>query len=216
MQGKSAVMLKIAEKRSLWSVQQEPIKLWYPEGIDYLTQFFDSPSAASCLALQKVIMESYVQIMQVETECPIQIFERSAYSAANIMGPPGGYFTENETNILQDFYCEHKHIFEPVHGVVYLRSPPELCFERQQAREADRKFLDPNRKFLCLDHAKRIHDYHERFFGYGKKPGGMQIIDEHKGTITVEEKADVVIRFIESGRFLNGTTSVKEAPRKNH
>ena len=92
-----------------WQYFLEPLDRWKNfNGIDYLDRFYHNPTAPGyCKDLESVVITSYRELMQRDVKGPVQIYERSAYSAMTIFCPANvdkGYLSAEDMGELQAQY----------------------------------------------------------------------------------------------------------------
>lgn len=146
--------LKYFEGASNISVLEEPVNLWRNvNGQNLLALFYADP------AKYAYIFQHYVQITMLQshkqnTGCEYKIMERSIYSAQHFINQQkrNGLLSELECSILGQWrtICE-----APVDLFVYLRTDPEISFQRIQRRNRAEESL------VSLDYIQQIHQWHE-------------------------------------------------------
>ncbi|XP_055328534.1 deoxycytidine kinase-like [Paramacrobiotus metropolitanus] len=226
--GKTSLLHRIRELRPIWSIHEEPIErwgCWGPDGIDYLKQFYDNKfDSKNSRELQKVVIDSYAELYGSEPPGEIHIYERSPVSAAHIFSVVNskmGYTSARDLQIIQD-HCDagiRSGHLKKMDAMIYLRTPPEICRKRRLARcalSADGgDGLDENANVLDLEYETRLFEAHEEYFNRDGtlSRGHASVMDETQEELSVEKKADSVIRFIESKLFLNGRPPASSSER---
>ncbi|XP_007430932.1 deoxyguanosine kinase, mitochondrial [Python bivittatus] len=98
-----------------------------------------------------------------KTQEPVRVFERSVYSDRYIFAKnlfEIGHLTEIEWIIYQDWHTFLLQTFGDqlaLHGFLYLRAPPEVCFERLRCRSR------PEEKEVRLPYLEQLHVQHENW-----------------------------------------------------
>ncbi|KAL7981262.1 hypothetical protein Chor_002158 [Crotalus horridus] len=116
----------------------------------------------SCLSRLKAQLEP-LAAETPKTQEPVLVFERSVYSDRYIFAKnlfEIGHMTEIEWIIYQDWHTFLLQTFGDqlaLHGFLYLRAPPEVCFERLHWRSR------PEEKDLQLPYLEQLHVQHENW-----------------------------------------------------
>ncbi|XP_015666588.1 deoxyguanosine kinase, mitochondrial [Protobothrops mucrosquamatus] len=116
----------------------------------------------SCLSRLKAQLEP-LAAETPKTQEPVLVFERSVYSDRYIFAKnlfEIGHMTEIEWIIYQDWHTFLLQTFGDqlaLHGFLYLRAPPEVCFERLHWRSR------PEEKGLQLPYLEQLHVQHENW-----------------------------------------------------
>ncbi|OWA49881.1 hypothetical protein BV898_14417 [Hypsibius exemplaris] len=204
--GKSTLIQQLQQHSSTshWQCFLEPLLRWKDfNGIDYLDRFYKSPKAPGfCKDLQSVVLHSYKELMERTVTGPVQLYERSAYSAMEIFCPANfdkEFLNVDDMSSLEKQYRKDIIPLGEFHGWIYLRTTPQLCYERMKQRGY------PNDGLLDLEYAQVVHDYHEEVFG--SKPGTL-IVDETSAEQSVALKMKAVITFVQRKLYETGVVYV--------
>ncbi|XP_012276035.1 deoxynucleoside kinase isoform X2 [Orussus abietinus] len=162
------------------TVLQEPIELWRNVGgTNLLDLMYKNPGKYSFL------FQSYVQLTMLQLHAqpchrPYKVMERSVYSAC--------CFIENmrrtkvledvETKVLNEWYdFSLKETKIETDLIVYLRTTPEVVYERMQARGRKEETS------VSLEYLRQIHQIHDEWLKDGalfKLPAPVMILDGDK------------------------------------
>ncbi|XP_055327966.1 deoxynucleoside kinase-like isoform X2 [Paramacrobiotus metropolitanus] len=210
--GKTEISRCLERYRPFWNINKEPVERWRswgPSKIDYLQRFYDNKLDSKIgRELQFVIMDSYAELYASEpSTVQIHIYERSPLSAARIISAANhkrGYTSADDLQVIQEYYDTgvRSGYLPKMDGTIFLRAPPKLCRQRRLTRGDN---LDVRGNVLNLEYEQHLYDAHEAYFNPdGRFPrGNTLVIDETYGEMSVEEKVESIISFIESKRFLN-------------
>ncbi|XP_011702143.1 PREDICTED: deoxynucleoside kinase-like [Wasmannia auropunctata] len=190
------------------TILQEPMDLWRNvAGVNLLNLFYKDPVNYAFL-FQSYVQLTRLQLHTMATPSPYKVMERSIFSAR--------CFLENmkRTHIIQDVeaivlenwydWCmENTNIRADL--IVYLRTTPEIVFQRMQARARKEEDSVP------LEYLRQIHEIHDDWL-YRQTlfslPAPVMIVDGDK---SLEE---MVPQFEKcKDRILNGQTDDATSPR---
>ncbi|XP_066140453.1 deoxynucleoside kinase-like [Euwallacea fornicatus] len=142
-------------------VLAEPIELWRNcNGHNLLGLMYEDVKKWS------FTFQSYVQLTMLQqhtrkTHCPIKLMERSIYSArycfVEKMKQDGLLPDASAAVIDKHFEWIKEHADVDVDLVVYLRTTPEVVYDRMMARNRAEE------KTVSLDYLKAIHEIHEQW-----------------------------------------------------
>ncbi|XP_039180221.1 deoxyguanosine kinase, mitochondrial [Crotalus tigris] len=185
--GKSTFVRLLRRAFPEWRLKPEPVAKWQevrataaaapqasppPPPRDFgnlLQMIYRDPSrwsytfqTYSCLSRLKAQLEP-LAAETPKTQEPVLVFERSVYSDRYIFAKnlfEIGHMTEIEWIIYQDWHTFLLQTFGDqlaLHGFLYLRAPPEVCFERLHWRSR------PEEKDLQLPYLEQLHVQHENW-----------------------------------------------------
>ncbi|XP_026540498.1 deoxyguanosine kinase, mitochondrial isoform X1 [Notechis scutatus] len=178
--GKSTFVGLLRKAFPAWRLTPEPVAMWQevraaatgrqacpsPVFGNLLEMVYRKPSrwsytfqTYSCLSRLKV------QLAAQSPRSPeaVLVFERSVYSDRYIFAKnlfEIGHMTEIEWIIYQDWHTFLLQTFGDqlaLHGFLYLRAPPEVCFERLRCRSR------PEEKEVQLSYLEQLHVQHENW-----------------------------------------------------
>jgi len=131
-------------------VDLEPVENWS----EYLKNMYDTENSTYNFQIKVWLDRCWIQ----EKSNTIILMERSPYFIKNVFVEKAyedkGINEEEYRNILTLHKTTDK-LWEP-HGYVYLRSNPEICFNRIKKRGRE------SEKNIKLEYVKRIHELHEK------------------------------------------------------
>ncbi|XP_076235305.1 deoxynucleoside kinase isoform X2 [Calliopsis andreniformis] len=145
------------------TVLQEPVELWQNVAGTNLLELMYSNPARYAFLFQSYVQLTMFQLHTYESPFPYKIMERSVYSAR--------CFIENmkRTNMLQDVeimvlndwhdWCIKNANIE-TDLIVYLRTTPEVVYQRMKARARKEENL------VSLEYLKQIHNIHDEWLYY--------------------------------------------------
>jgi deoxyadenosine/deoxycytidine kinase len=186
--GKSTLVRILQENISGIEFVQEPIELWKNcGGFNMLEAYYTNPKKYSYM-FQTIVTASCVASQSAPQTTPIRVMERSAQS--------GMCFSKNcvETGLMDEMefaayqYWFNQMVTKKVDLYIYLRTDPEICFQRvcKRARSEEAK--------VGLDYLGQIHNQHETWFASEK--GNFIIIDgneefesDHKNIVNIISKS---------------------------
>ncbi|XP_034286524.1 deoxyguanosine kinase, mitochondrial [Pantherophis guttatus] len=175
--GKSTFVGLLRRAFPRWSLTAEPVAKWQevraarqasasPNFGNLLQLIYRDPSrwsytfqSYSCLSRLKAQLES----LAAQSPEAVMVFERSVYSDRYIFAKnlfEIGHMTEIEWIIYQDWHNFLLQTFGnqlALHGFLYLRAPPEVCFERLHCRSR------PEEKDVQLSYLEQLHIQHENW-----------------------------------------------------
>ena len=142
----------------------EPLGHWADgeNGSSLLEKFLtDTPRWAYTLETLTMITRAKEHIREQAQENSRRILERSIYSGYYCFAQ-NGYQAGNLSELEWKMYNQWADILvrttcKPPHGFIYLRSEPQVCYERiaKRGRESE--------KGHSLEYAKQLHHWHEKF-----------------------------------------------------
>lgn len=160
--GKSTLLHKLQQLPSI-EVLLEPVDKWRNlSGGNIIGRMYEDAHRWGYL-FQSYVLLTMMELHHKEVDCPMAMLERSVFSARYC-------FVENlhKSGVLDDMeygcYCQwFDHILkkDPPHIdlIVYLRSSPEVCYERLQERGREEE------KPVTLEYLKALHDRYEDWLG---------------------------------------------------
>ncbi|QQR48702.1 deoxynucleoside kinase [bacterium] len=162
--GKSTFLTKFAQHCPEITVVQEPLDSWdkHFSGQSLLERFYADPKRwAYTLETMTMIARIRDHLREQENANPLRVMERSIYSGHYCFGinsKLNGFLSDLEWLIYSQWidYSFSKKCLPP-HGFIYLRTTPEVCFERIGLRGRE------SEKGISLEYVRQIHDQHENF-----------------------------------------------------
>ncbi len=162
--GKSTFLKLLAKQAPEISIVLEPVYSWQDKtyGESLLANFYQQPKRWA-YTFETLTMMCRVKEHMQEQENPDlnRIFERSIYSghycfaknsfANNFLSKVEWHMYEDWFNFLVPTRCQ-----EPV-GFIYLRTAPDICYERAKKRNRSAE------KTLQLSYLKQLHQRHDDF-----------------------------------------------------
>ncbi|XP_021497385.1 deoxyguanosine kinase, mitochondrial isoform X1 [Meriones unguiculatus] len=181
--GKSTFVKLLTETHPEWQVAAEPIAAW--QNIQAAGTQKDSTSRSLGNLLEMMYQEparwsytfqtlSFMSRLKLQlepipgralqAESSVRVFERSVYSDRYIFAKnlfENGSLSDIEWHIYQDWHSFLLQEFADrllLHGFIYLRASPQVCWERlcQRAREEE--------KGIELAYLRQLHGQHEDWF----------------------------------------------------
>ncbi|MBY0345592.1 MAG: deoxynucleoside kinase [Neisseriaceae bacterium] len=162
--GKSTFLTKFAQHCPDITVVQEPLDSWdkHLSGQSLLERFYTNPHRwAYTIETMTMMARIRDHMREQEHPNPLRVMERSIYSGHYCFGinsKLNGFLSDLEWSIYSQWI---DHSFNkkclPPKGFIYLRTSPEVCFERigKRGRESE--------KGISFEYVKQIHDQHEKF-----------------------------------------------------
>lgn len=163
--GKSTLLKLIQKNMPHIQAVQEPVDAWAKEhnNEDSLLARFYSDSNRWAYTMETYTMiarvQEHLRVQQMPN--PFKVMERSLYSGHYCFARNGyeqGFMTETEWHIYNkwfEFLVPQK--CHAPQGFIYIKSDPEVCFERSIKR--NRK----GEEAIPLNYFKQMHDQHERY-----------------------------------------------------
>ncbi|XP_012062731.1 PREDICTED: deoxynucleoside kinase-like [Atta cephalotes] len=190
------------------TILQEPVDLWRDvAGVNLLDFFYKDPVHYAFL-FQSYVQLTRLQLHTMATPSPYKVMERSVFSARCFLeNMKRTHMIQNvEAIVLEDWYnwcMENTNIRADL--IIYLRTTPEVVFQRMQARARKEEDSVP------LEYLKQIHEIHDDWL-YRQTlfslPAPVMIIDGDK---SLEE---MVPQFEKCrDRILNEQTDGTTSPR---
>lgn len=140
-------------------VLSEPVELWRNcRGHNLLGHMYNNPKEWS------FTFQSYVQLTMVKnhmksTNCPVKLMERSIYSARYCFVEKlhhDGFLSKASANVIDEWFqwlTKNAPIY--VDLIIYLRSTPEIVYDRMVKRNRAEE------KSIPLEYLKELHELHE-------------------------------------------------------
>ncbi|KAL0101980.1 hypothetical protein PUN28_018496 [Cardiocondyla obscurior] len=162
------------------TILQEPVELWRNvAGVNLLDLFYKDPVNYAFL-FQSYVQLTRLQLHTTATPSPYKVMERSVFSARCFLEnmKRTHMIQEVEALILENWHnwcIENANIKADL--IIYLRTTPEIVFQRMQARARKEENSVP------LEYLKQIHEIHDDWL-YRKTlfslPAPVMIIDGDK------------------------------------
>nr|ACO11637.1 Deoxynucleoside kinase [Caligus rogercresseyi] len=166
-------------------VTDEPVLEWktYKGKYDLLDMMYEDPKKWSFL-FQVQVQLSMMKKYKAPVEAPIRLMERSLARFCFVENlHNNGLLNDVELHMLNDLYnftIEHECFVCSTDLIVYLRTSPEVAYERMLSRSRSEA-----EKSLSLEHFRNIHDLHEDWLVRKTKfqplPCPVVVIDGDKG-----------------------------------
>lgn len=137
----------------------EPHEQWQQVGKDNLLERFYADAPRWAFTFQSYVIMTRLRLQQQYTGLQLRIAERSLYSdyycfARNCY--EAGLMSPLEWKIYEDWFLEQViPTADPVHGFIYLRTEPSLCYERIAKRKRHEEAEIP------LSYLQAVHEKHE-------------------------------------------------------
>ncbi|XP_044762979.1 deoxynucleoside kinase-like [Coccinella septempunctata] len=174
-------------------VLSEPIELWRDcKGHNLLSYMYADPRQWS------LTFQSYVQLTMLNhhtlpTDCPIKMIERSIYSARYCFVEKmmrDGILSEPSAAVIDAwFQWLTRNTAVKVDHIVYLRSQPEVVYQRMLERNR------PEEKPISLEFLQSLHQLHEEWL-YDKVshhcPATVSIIDANLDLELVKQECEKI------------------------
>ncbi|XP_063704731.1 deoxynucleoside kinase isoform X2 [Culicoides brevitarsis] len=155
----------------------EPVDLWRNcGGVNLLEMLYTEPYRWA-MPFQTYVTLTMLNTHTHKTEKPVKLMERSLYSARycfveNMRST--GVLHEGMYNILQDwfnYFTTNVHIQADL--IVYLRTTPEIVYERMKKRGRSEETLVP------FEYLKQLHELHENWLIHGQhyRPAPVLVLD---------------------------------------
>ena len=162
--GKSTFLKLIERKIPFITAVTEPVASWdsHEHGSSLLQNFIeDSPRWSYTMETFTMICRVKEHVHDQNRPEPCVVVERSIYSGHYVFSVNGykqGFMTEKEWHIYQHYfnylipgYCK------PPQGFIYLRTDPQIAFERIKKRSRS------SEGSISLEYLQQVHDRHEDF-----------------------------------------------------
>jgi len=160
--GKSTLITALSEQYHTLNAVAEPLAKWDGQGASLLGNFMENPNRWA------FTMETYVMSCRIRSHIemqqalqPLTIAERSVYSGHYVFAVNSfkqGFLSRLEWNAYEAFFNHFvaKQCQAPA-GFIYLRTPPEVAFERVTKRNRS------SENTLSIDYLRQLHERHESF-----------------------------------------------------
>nr|XP_022913829.1 deoxynucleoside kinase-like [Onthophagus taurus] len=184
-------------------VLSEPVEMWRNCGkANLLGLLYEDPKRWS-FTFQSYVLLTMIQQHFLKTERSIKLMERSIYSVRycfvdnmqreGLMPAPSVAVLNEQFNWLQS-KPEAK-----VDLVVYLRTSPEIVYERMLQRNRDEE------KTVSIEYLKKLHDVHENWLYYKNAyscPAPVLVLDANL------DKKTIVKEYIKSEKLILNKLSI--------
>lgn len=198
--GKTSLLSNIASERSDTKVYCEPVGKWQNVGShNWLQLFYDEPKRYS-LTFQSTVLASFRGLfdeIQASSE-RISLVERSYLDGLNVFAP-----NLVENNLMRDEeFAALKYLGEimfrkadRIDGFIYLRTDPELCFERTKKRDRNEE------SSVSLSYLKTLHDKYDEWVTKlsSENPDKVLVVDNNADYLSNQYRAnqEVVTSFLD-------------------
>ncbi|XP_052260969.1 deoxynucleoside kinase-like isoform X1 [Dreissena polymorpha] len=167
--GKTTFLKHFHELSPLVEVTEEPVNCWRNfGGTNPLAILYENPKRWS-FTFQSLVLLTLLKGHSQPQRKPIRVMERSLYSAKycfiqNLKDR--GVLSDMEYAVLSECFT---HVVQCCHLdlVVYLRTSPEKCFDRIQARNR------PEERLVTMDYLQQLHNLHEAWLVESDKGSSM-------------------------------------------
>lgn len=134
-------------------------------GVNLFDLMYKNPERFA-MPFQNYVTLTMLKLHIKQTEKPIKLMERSMFSARYCFVEKmlsSGMLHEGMYHVLQEWY-EHIHEYHKIQCdlVVYLRTTPEIAFERIKKRARDEE------TGVSLEYLKDLHELHENWLIHGQ------------------------------------------------
>lgn len=161
--GKSTFLTLLAQHIPYATIAYEPREHWQSEdGGSILTKFYeDTKRWAYTMETWTMIQRARYHMAMQQNPSPFLVMERSIYSGMYVFTKNNveyGFMTPLEWNLyLQWFNFLVPGKCKPPKGIIYLRTTPEIAFERKQKRNRS------SEDGITLEYMKQIDDRHTEY-----------------------------------------------------
>ena len=161
--GKSTFLKLFRRWSDLVKILPEPVDAWQNlNGHNLLEHMYKQPGCWS-LSFQIFAQLTFVMNHTTKVDRPIKMMERSVYSAKNCFVENhklNGVIVDHELEVLNayyDFFVTSEGVDIEVDLIIYLRTDPEVAFERLKKRNRGEEQLIP------IEYIRQLHDLHEKW-----------------------------------------------------
>jgi deoxyadenosine/deoxycytidine kinase len=164
----------------------EPHQQWQRVGEDNLLERFYADPSRWAYTFQSYVIMTRLRVQRLYRGHALRIAERSIYSdyycfARNCY--EAGLLSPLEWKIYEDWFMQEVTTqADPVHGFIYLRTSPTLCYERIAKRKRYEEAEVP------LAYLQSIHDKHEDLLIHRIQPMPSMIVDKPVLVIECDEE----------------------------
>ena len=161
--GKSTFLNELDKKLRV-NVVQEPVDEWFKvkdeSGHSLFQNFYKEPSKYAFLMQMNILSTRYKTFMKHQTSFNItNVFERSIFTDKHIFVPSlseKNYLSSMEQQVFHNVYDSiQSQTNNNIHGIIYLRCPPEVSYERIKIRNRE------GEENIAFDYIEKIHNKHE-------------------------------------------------------
>ncbi len=162
--GKSTFLKLLAKKTPEISIILEPVYSWQDKtyGESLLANFYQHPKRwAYTFETLTMMCRVKEHLLEQENPNPNRIFERSIYSG-NYCFAKNSFANKFLTPLEWHMYVDWFNFLVPTRcqaplGFIYLRTAPDICYERAKKRNRSAE------KTLQLSYLKQLHQRHDEF-----------------------------------------------------
>jgi len=169
--------LKHFEKFTDVCVLTEPVEKWTNlKGVNLLDRMYRDPERFA-LPFQSYVTLTRLKYHIQKTQKAVKLMERSLFSARYCFVEKmlsSGMLHEGMYHVLQEWYeFIHEYHNIPCDLIVYLRTSPEVAYERIKQRARDEESCVP------LQYLKDLHELHENWLIHGQfyRPAQVLVLD---------------------------------------
>ncbi|XP_022920605.1 deoxynucleoside kinase-like [Onthophagus taurus] len=200
--GKSTFLNHFQENPSI-SVLSEPVELWRNcGGTNLFALLYEDPKRWS-FTFQSYVLLTMIRQHSLQTNTSIKVMERSIYSVRycfvdNMQSE--GIMPSLSVEVLDEYFNWVKNKPEAkVDLVIYLRTSPDVVYERMLQRNRDEE------KTVSLEYLTKLHDVHEKWLYYKSAyscPAPILIVDANL------DKTSIVDEYIKSESVIMNKLSI--------
>jgi deoxyadenosine/deoxycytidine kinase len=186
--GKTTLINMIAQHNAHIPIHLEPVDTDWKEGLDK----FYSDNQRWGFAFNINVLKTYHEFDQMD-RAPLSLFERSPLSCYNVFSKlqyEAGQMTEYEHKLFD--YIYNSMSWTP-DVVIYIQTPPEVCFDRmcQRGRECE--------SGVPLEYLKKVHDkYEEMVNNLLERPVGQTDVYVVNGNKSIDNVYKDVMKIVGS------------------
>ncbi|XP_055678573.1 deoxynucleoside kinase isoform X1 [Lutzomyia longipalpis] len=166
--GKTTFLNHFQKYQDLVCLLTEPVEQWRNcGGVNLLDLMYKEPYRWA-MPFQTYVTITMLNMHVQPTTKPVKLMERSMYSARycfveNMM--QSGMLHEGMYNILQEWYASIERMINvQADRIIYLRTDPEVAYERVRARARSEESCVP------LEYLRQIHERYENWLIHGQHP----------------------------------------------
>ncbi|XP_058468047.1 deoxynucleoside kinase isoform X1 [Malaya genurostris] len=172
--GKTTFLNHFQKFKESVSLLTEPVELWRDcGGVNLLDLMYKEPKRWA-MPFQTYVTLTMLNMHTHQTDKSVKLMERSMFSARycfveNMLAT--GMLHQGMYNILQEWYeFIHGNIHIQADLIVYLRTSPEIVFERMKKRARCEESCVP------LKYLQELHDLHENWLIHGTFPRAAPVL----------------------------------------
>jgi len=161
------------------SILTEPVDKWRDLNGNNLLQLMYTAPFRHSYTFQSYVQLTMTQLHNMKVSTPIKMLERSVYSSRHVFGKnlvQTGKMSPSEFEVLDswfEFLKSCPSVDLGVDMVIYLRTSPEVAYQRLKARARSEEKLVP------IEYLRELHDLHEKWLIENKDSslyGGAEVV----------------------------------------